>query len=83
MPLTSANLETLINLLTALAQRQEAIRQLATQLHSGALWRTPAGDLAVALTTSQQSQLTALATAYLDETEIAVAAARAILAAAQ
>jgi hypothetical protein len=83
MPLTSANLETLINLLTALAQRQEAIRQLATQLHSGGLWRTPDGTLAIPLTAGQQSQLTALATAYLDESDIAVATARAILAAAQ
>ena len=80
MPIPTAKLETTLNLLNALAQRQEAVRQLTAQLHSGALWRSPDGQLAVALTAGQRTELEAFVKAYLDESDILVAAARAMLA---
>ena len=81
MPLTADNLETIINLLTAIAQRQEAIRQLATQLHGGTTWRSIDGRLAITLPDSQKAELTSFIKTYLDESEILVASARAMLAA--
>jgi len=80
MPVTAANLEPLINMLNAIVQRQETIRQLAAQLHSSAVWRSPDGTLAVEITTDQQAQIAAIAHAYLDESDVLIAAARAMLA---
>ncbi len=74
------NVDTLVNLLTALAQRQEVVRTLATQLQASTVWRSPDGQLAVALTDAQQAELTAFVRAYLDESEVLIASARAILA---
>ena len=82
MPLTTDNLEALINILTALAQRQEAIRQLATQLHGGTTWRSIDGRLAITLPDSQKAELTAFVKTYLDESEILISSARAMLATA-
>ena len=81
MPLATNNLETLINMLSALAQRQEALRQLAGQLHAGTVWRSPDGQLALALTAAQREELAAFIKAYLDESEVLIASARAMLAA--
>ena len=80
MPLAANNLETMINMLTALAQRQDALRQLASQLHAGTVWRSPDGRLAVALTAGQRAELEAFMKAYLDESDVLNAAARATLA---
>jgi hypothetical protein len=80
MPLATNNLETLINMLTALAQRQDALRQLASQLHASTIWRSPDGQLAVALTAGQRTELEAFVKAYLDESDILIAAARTMLA---
>jgi hypothetical protein len=80
MPVTANNLETLINLLTALAQRQETLRQLAGQLHASVVWRSPDGQLAVALTEGQRTELEAFVKAYVDESDVLVATARASLA---
>ena len=77
----TTNVDTLVNLLTALAQRQEVVRTLATQLQASTVWRSPDGQLAVALTDAQQAELTAFIKTYLDESEILIASARAILAA--
>ncbi len=77
-----ANIDTLLNLLTALAQRQETVRQLAAQLANPSVWRSPDGQLAVALTDAQQAELTAFVKAYLDESEVLIASARAMLAVA-
>ena len=74
------NVDTLVNLLTALAQRQQTVQQLATQLQASTVWRSPDGQLAVALTDAQQAELTAFIKAYLDESEVLIAAARAMLA---
>ena len=80
MPINTNNLETLINMLNALAQRQETVRQLASQLHAATIWRSPDGQLAVALTAGQRTELEAFVKAYVDESDILVAAARAMLA---
>jgi hypothetical protein len=66
MPITGATLEPLINMLNALAQRQDTVRQLTAQLHGGAVWRSPDGSLAVDLTTEQRAELAGFAKAYLD-----------------
>ena len=80
MPLTANNLETLINMLNALAQRQDTVRQLAAQIHAGAIWRSVDGQLAVALTSAQQAELAGFIKVYLDESEMLIASARAVLA---
>ena len=73
------NLDALVNLLTALAQRQEVVRQLAGQLQSSTVWRSPDGQLAIALTEAQRNELVAFVRAYLDESEVLIATARAML----
>ena len=80
MTLIANNLETLINMLNALAQRQETVRQLASQLHAATIWRSPDGQLAVALTAGQRTELEAFVKTYLDESDVLIAAARALLA---
>ena len=77
MPAT--NVDTLVNLLTALAQRQEVVRTLATQLQASTVWRSPDGQLALSLTDAQQAELTTFIKAYLDESEVLIASARAML----
>ena len=79
MPLTTNNLETLINMLSALAQRQDTLRQLAGQLHAGTIWRSPDGHLAAALTAAQRTDLEAFVKAYLDESDVLIASARAMV----
>ena len=79
MPLTGNNVETLINMLNALAQRQETVRHLANQLHTGVVWRSVDGQLAAALTAGQRAELEAFVKAYLDESDVLIAAARAML----
>jgi hypothetical protein len=80
MSINANNLETLVNMLNALAQRQETVRQLASQLHTATIWRSPDGQLAVALAAGQRDELEAFVKAYLDESDILIAAARAMLA---
>ena len=80
MTLTVNNLETLINMLNALAQRHETVRQLAGQLHAGVVWRSMDGQLAVALTAGQRTELEAFVKGYLDESDVLIAAIRAALA---
>jgi hypothetical protein len=79
VPVTAANIEPLINMLNAAVQRQDTVRQLAAQLRSDAIWRSPDGSLAVDLTDDQRHQIASIAHAYLDETEVIIATARAIL----
>jgi hypothetical protein len=80
MTLTANNLETLINMLNALAQRHETVRQLAGQLHGGVIWRSMDGQLTVALTAGQRTELEAFVKGYLDESDVLIAAIRAALA---
>jgi uncharacterized protein YbgA (DUF1722 family) len=79
MPLTTHNLETLINMLNALAQRQETVRQLASQLHTGTLWRSVDGQLSVALSEAQRTELEEFIDAYLSESEVLIASVRAMV----
>jgi hypothetical protein len=77
MPINKATLDTTVNLLTALAQRQEVIRQLAAQLAGGQLWRSPDGTLAVTITDAQREELTTHIVTYLDESQAIIDIVRA------
>ena len=79
MPITTTKLDTLLNLLTALAQRQDTIRQLASQLQLGNLWRSTDGSLAVSITADQHAQVETIVKAYLDESQAIIDTARALL----
>lgn len=74
-----ANIDTLVKLLTALSQRQDTVRQLATQLASGIYWRSPDGNLAAALPPAQHQELVDFARGYLDESEAIITTARSLL----
>lgn len=80
MPLDASKLEPLLGLLTGLSQRQEVIRQLASQIQTGTIWRSPDGTLAVKLTPQQQAEIETLIKTYLDESDTIIAMARALLA---
>ena len=80
MPLTERNVETAINMLTALTQRQDTLRQLTQQIHVGNIWRSPDGTLAVPITDAQRTELEAFIKTYLDESEVLIAAVRTLLA---
>ncbi len=79
MGLTEKNLETLVNMLNGLSQRQDTIRQLATHLHTGVVWRSVDGQLSVALAEAQRTELEQFVDAYLSESEVLVASVRAML----
>ena len=79
MGLTQNNLETMVNMLNALAQRQDTIRQLASQLHTGVVWRSIDGQLSVALSEAQRTELEGFINAYLSESEVLIASVRAML----
>jgi hypothetical protein len=79
MSLTQNNLETMVNMLNALTQRQETIRQLANQLHTGVIWRSLDGQLSVALSKAQQTELEEFINAYLSESEVLIASIRPML----
>jgi hypothetical protein len=79
MGLTQNNLETMVNMLNGLAQRQDTIRQLANQLHTGVIWRSVDGQLSVALSEAQRIELEEFVQGYLSESEVLVASARAML----
>jgi len=78
-PLPPANLDTLLRLLTALSQRQDTIRQLANHLHTGVVWRSVDGQLSVALSEAQRTELEQFVDAYLSESEVLVGSVRAML----
>jgi len=83
MPIGKANLETIINMLTALTQRQETVRHLASQLHAATIWRSPDGRLAVDIPDAEKVELEVFIKAYLDESEALIAAVRAMLGASE
>jgi len=79
MRVTQSNLETMINMLNGLAQRQDTLRQLASQLHTGVIWRSVDGQLSVALSEAQRIELEEFIDAYLSESEVLIASVRAML----
>ena len=79
MGLSEKNLDTLVNMLNGLAQRQETIRQLASHLHTGIVWRSVDGQLSVALSETQRTELEEFIDAYLSESEVLVTSVRAML----
>jgi len=82
MSITHRNLESIINLLAALSQRQEVLRQIASNLHSGTVWRSPDGSPAIPLSPDESKQLEDMFDKYLTESETIIATARGLLAAA-
>ena len=74
------NPQLILNMPLGLSQRQEMIRQIVNQLQGDSVWRSPDGKLAVSMTDAQRTDIEAFITAYLDESEILIAAARAQLA---
>jgi hypothetical protein len=79
MALSEKNLETLVNMLNALAQRQDTIRQLANHLHTGVVWRSLDGELSVGLSEAQRGELEEFIDAYLSESDVVTASVRAML----
>ncbi len=79
MGLNEKNLETLVNMLNGLSQRQDTIRQLANHLHTGVVWRSVDGQLSVALAEAQRTELEQFVDAYLSESEVLVASVRAMM----
>jgi len=79
MGLSEKNLEAIVNMLNALTQRQDTIRQLANQLHTGVIWRSLDGQLSVALSEAQRTELEEFIDAYLSESEVLIASVRAML----
>lgn len=79
MPLTADNVATILNLLTALTQRQQMVQQLAGHFQAGTLWRSPDGKLAISITDQQNAEIAELVKAYLDESELVIISARAML----
>jgi hypothetical protein len=79
MPITKDNLQTALALHSALSQRQDTIRQMATQIASGAIWRSTDGNLAVDFTPAQTAELEAILTDYLNESQTLIDVLRAIV----
>jgi hypothetical protein len=79
MGLSEKNLETLVNMLNGMAQRQDTIRQLANHLHAGVVWRSLDGQLSVAFSEAQRAELEEFVDAYLSESEVLIASVRAML----
>ena len=79
MGLSEKNLETLVNLLNGLSQRQDTIRQLANHLHTGVVWRSVDGQLSVVFSEPQRAELEEFIDAYLSESEVLSASVRAML----
>jgi hypothetical protein len=79
MGLSEKNLETLVNMLNGLSQRQDTIRQLTNHLHAGVIWRSLDGQLSVAFSEAQRTELEEFIDAYLSESEVLIASVRAML----
>jgi len=79
MGLNEKNLETLVNMLNGLSQRQDTIRQLTNHLHTGVVWRSVDGQLSVALSEAQRTELEQFVDAYLSESEVLMASVRAMM----
>jgi hypothetical protein len=80
MTISHANITTAVSLLTALAQRHDAITQLATRLSQPVIWRSLDGSLSVPIPPDELAQLETFITAYLDEAAVIAAALHAMLA---
>ena len=79
MGLNEGNLETLVNMLNGLSQRQDTIRQLANHLHTDVVWRSVDGQLSVALSEAQRTELEQFVDAYLSESEVLIVSVRGML----
>ncbi|MBA7613437.1 hypothetical protein ES703_20686 [subsurface metagenome] len=66
----------ILNLIEAAAQRQDSLRDLATRLRTGALWRTPDGALQLDATLEQKRQIGEMIERYCADLESITAAIR-------
>lgn len=67
MPLSKDNLETIVNLLKGLQQRNDAINQISSNLSSGTFWRSPDGKLAIDIDATARRQLEDIIRGYVGE----------------
>lgn len=79
MPVSKENIETVIKLLEALDQRQDAIRQLAANLARRDIWRSVDGELSAPLLPSQQEALEGFVRQYAKECRQILAAIDALI----
>jgi len=80
MPITKDNLATAINLLNALSQRQDTIRQLAAAIGNAVIWRSPDGTIALPIPPAEIAELETFLHTYLNESQVTITALRAMLA---
>ena len=73
MPLTPATVQTVTNQINALAQRLEAIRQVASTIATGMIWLSPEGTVGVPIPPDQLHQLRALLLDYCAEAQVIIA----------
>lgn len=69
MGITKENLETVVNLLTALAQRHSNILELGNRLRDGTVWRNVDGSLKVEINAAQGKDLEDFIRLYIQEAE--------------
>jgi hypothetical protein len=74
MPITKDNVDAILQLLLALDQRADAIRQLASNLSVRTVWRSPDGKLALDLTTAEQETIEGFVRQYVKECRQVLAA---------
>jgi len=67
MSLSKDNLETIVNLLKGLQQRNDAINQIASNLASGTFWRSPDGKIAIDIDETARRQLEDITRGYVSE----------------
>jgi len=80
MSISHENITTAVSLLIALAQRHDAIHQLANQLATPTIWRSLDGSLSVPIPPNELDQLETFISTYLDECNVLHATLRAMLA---
>lgn len=66
----------ILNLLDAASQRQDTLRDVATRLRSGVVWRAKDGRMEIGLSPDQKQQLADVVEAYTRDLENITAAIR-------
>lgn len=80
MTISHQNITTALSLLTALAQRHDAITQVSQRLAQPVIWRSIDGSLSVPIPPDELAQLETFISTYLDECAVLHATLRAMLA---
>lgn len=80
MSLTEANVQQLTNMVAALGQRVEQVREASARLNRPEFWRSPDGQLSVgSLTPEDRERLDGYIRNLLDEAEAIIATARGMM----